>query len=300
MVTEPTIERRQWKRADGNTGESVAVRYVDATGKRRRMTCASPEEAEYERAALVLRRGGRRADTVDEIGEMTLAEFWPSWHADAQQRLADATLTDYKARWAGRIEPRFGHVAMRDITARAVSQWRTELHAAGVGREAVRKSMVLVQSMFTVAIEWGEAAANPVSVVRKPRQGRERAITAMTPHDVEQIRRWLIDDGDVFSAMVVSALAYSGMRPGEAIALESRHVRDTTILVEQAVADGKVKLQETGRLYRTVDLLSHLADDLALWRGVHDMRAANTRLLRRPDGEWLRRTDWNNWRNRRF
>ena len=37
-------------------------------------------------------------------------------------------------------------------------------------------AMVLLQAMFTLAIEWGEAQANPVSVVRKPRQGRQRAI----------------------------------------------------------------------------------------------------------------------------
>jgi hypothetical protein len=33
--------------------------------------------------------------------------------------------------------------------------------------------------------------------------------------------------------------------------LERRHVRNDTILVERAVARGRVKLQKTGRIYRT-------------------------------------------------
>ncbi|MCW3014324.1 MAG: helix-turn-helix protein [Solirubrobacterales bacterium] len=294
---EPTIERRTWTRKDGTVGESIDVRYVDASGKRRRRRCASIDEAQYERAGLVLGRGGRTA--TPDLGALTVSEFWPQWRTDAGQRLADATLADYDGSWKRRIQPRFGHVAMRDVTPRAISTWRTELHAAGIGPEAVRKAMVLLQSMFTIAIEWGEAEANPVSVVRKPRQGRRRAVSAMTPHDVEHIRRWL-DDGDLFSATLVSVLAYTGLRPGEAIALEARHVRENTILAEQAVADGKLKLQKTGRLYRTVDLLSALADDLALWQRERRSEGPGVALFTRPDRELLRRTDWNNWRNRRF
>lgn len=60
-----------------------------------------------------------------------------------------------------------------------ISEWRAELAEGGVGPEASRRAMVLLQAMFTVAIEWGEASANPVAVVRKPRQGRRRAVAAM-------------------------------------------------------------------------------------------------------------------------
>jgi integrase len=114
--------------------------------------------------------------------------------------------------------------------------------------EAIRMSMMLVQAMFTLALEWGEASSNPVALVRKPRQGRQRAIDVMDPKLVERVRRWMLDRGDLFSATLVSVLAYSGMRPGEALALERRHVRNDTILIEQAVAGGRIKLQKTGRV----------------------------------------------------
>jgi integrase len=77
--------------------------------------------------------------------------------------------------------------------------------------------MVLLQAMFTLAIEWGEPQANRVSIVRKPRQGRRRAIDPLTPEDVERLRAILIGDGDHGSATLVSVLAYAGLRPGEAL-----------------------------------------------------------------------------------
>lgn len=85
-----------------------------------------------------------------------------------------------------------------------VPQWRAQLLADGVGNEAVRYAMVLLQAMFTLAIEWGEADANPVSVVRKPRQGRQRAIEPLTLEAIERLRRLFLDADDHRSATLVS------------------------------------------------------------------------------------------------
>jgi len=104
--------------------------------------------------------------------------------------------------------------------------------------------------------------------------------------------------GDLMGATIVSVLAYAGLRPGEAVALERFHVRNDTLLIEQAVANGKLKLQKTGRVYRTVDLLSALADDLAVWLEL--LPADQSALFLRDDGGLWRTTDWNNFRKRRF
>jgi integrase len=160
--------------------------------------------------------------------------------------------------------------------------------------------MVLLQAMFTLAVEWGEITHNPVALVRKPRQGRMRAIQVLEPAVVERIRERLIADGDHFSATLVSVLAYAGVRPGEALGLERRHIRNDTMLVEQAVSHGKLKLQKTGRVYRTVDLLSALREDLDAWFACGTCDRPDAPLFPRDDGDWFRPDDWNNWRNRRF
>ncbi len=160
--------------------------------------------------------------------------------------------------------------------------------------------MVLLQAMFTVAIEWGEADSNPVTAVRKPKQGPRRAVVPIAPEGVERLRREFLDEDDLRSATLVSVMAYAGLRPGEALALEARHIRESTILVEQAVSDGRLKRQKTGRLYRTVDLLPVLADDLACYlQSKKASKRAGLLFDRDDDGPW-RTDDWNNWRNRRF
>jgi integrase len=160
--------------------------------------------------------------------------------------------------------------------------------------------MLLLQAMFRLAVEWGETDHNPVALVRKPRQGRTRAVVPLDPLSVERIRAQLLQAADPFSATLVSVLAYSGVRPGEALALERRHIRADTILVEQAVSLGKLKVQKTGRAYRTVDLLPALRDDLATWLDTGVGPQTEDRLFPRGDGQWLRLDDWNNWRNRHF
>jgi integrase len=146
----------------------------------------------------------------------------------------------------------------------------------------------------------GPSQSNPVSVVRKPRQGRHRAVEPLTPESIEELRALMVEDGDQRSATLVSAMAYAGLRPGEALALEWRHVRTSTILVEQAVNDGRLKRQKTNRVYRTVDLLAPLAEDLADWKASARPRDSGALIFARPDGLPWRTDDWNNWRNRHF
>jgi hypothetical protein len=87
---EPTIETRRYALADGSVTTTWSVRYFDAGGRRRRVRCASAEEADFERARLVLeqsRNGGARPAVLDAERGPTLAEFWPPWIADARMRL---------------------------------------------------------------------------------------------------------------------------------------------------------------------------------------------------------------------
>jgi integrase len=260
------------------------------------LTCGSVEEAELERARLALDYSRGRVPEPESL--MTVGEFWPVWRADAEARLAEATMYGYDRLWIRLVGPRFADVAFADIRPRYVAAWRGELLAAGIGRESVRMAMVLLQAMFTVAIEWGEAETNPVMVVRKPKQGRSKAIRVIAPDTVERIRGQLLKAGDLQSATMVSVLAYTGMRPGEMLGLELNHIRRDTILVEQAVAYGKLKPQKTGRVYRTIDLLDSLAEDLAVYS--EHLPPGRTFLFGRRDNTVWQRDDYNNWRNRRF
>ena len=95
--------------------------------------------------------------------------------------------------------------------------------------------------------------------------------------------------------MLISLLAYSGERPEEALALEWRHVRSNTLLIEQKLVRGQIIAgQKTARSIRTIKLLGPLAQDLAEYRA-HN--GATGLLFPKPDGgPWLDH-DFRNWRS---
>jgi integrase len=87
--------------------------------------------------------------------------------------------------------------------------------------------MVLLQAMFALAVERGEITSNPVALVRKAAAGPDPGDRGPEPRRGTR-PRMPTGFGDLFSATLVSVLAYAGVRPGEALALERRHVRNDT------------------------------------------------------------------------
>jgi integrase len=113
------------------------------------------------------------------------------------------------------------------------------------------------------------------------------------------MRRHLLDRGRLRDAVFISTLAFAGPRPGEAIALTWGDVRQRTILVERALALGRVKRTKTERT-RTVRLLAPLATDFAELR-LAQARPDETALVvlnraRSTSSDVTRR----NWRKRVF
>ncbi len=93
----PRVELRRRTRKDGTVAITPTVRYVNTRGERKRLTGASMEEAELERARLAYRLC--RGNVPEPDGETTVGEFWPVWREDAGGRLADATLLSYDRLW---------------------------------------------------------------------------------------------------------------------------------------------------------------------------------------------------------
>jgi hypothetical protein len=99
--------------------------------------------------------------------------------------------------------------------------------------------------------------------------------------------------------VLVSVLAYAGLRPGEALALTWNHVRERTILVERAVALGELKTTKTAPT-RTVRLLAPLAADLLEWR-ISQGRPVDDALVFPARGGAVWADDaWRYWRRRVF
>ena len=158
------------------------------------------------------------------------------------------------------VLPSLGALELRAITPGTIARWQAERLAAGYGRVSVRYALTLLGAILQRAFENGR----PIEPGARGPQGLAAA--------TEGVRRLAAGDDRTDArgepprdAALVSVLAYAGLRPGEALALQWRDIREQTILVERAISLGEEKDTKTAA-HRTVRLLQPLANDLKEWR----------------------------------
>ncbi|MBV9536717.1 MAG: site-specific integrase [Solirubrobacterales bacterium] len=208
-------------------------------------------------------------------------EWWPRY---AVPNLAPDTRRRYLEVWGSHLWPRLGTFELRQITPMVVEDLREQMSRAGVGAQTQRKAMMLLQGVMRRAVVRGLVPANPVQQVPKPKQPPVREPHPLPPETVERIRARMRPR----DAMIVSLLAYAGLRPAEDRSATWGDVRDRTL---------RVFATKTGR-ERHIDLLAPLAQDLAEWRLASGRPRDKQLIVPRPTGgEWTRE-DWANWRRR--
>jgi integrase len=226
-----------------------------------------------------------------------LAREW--WAKYAVPNLAELTLDGYEPILAKHVVPRLGDYRVGELTPEVVADFRAQLESAGVGRHAVRVSMVVLQAMFKQAIRWRWIEANPVKTVEKPSGKRERAVVCLAPAQVEAIRAWLIERDKLYAATIVSLVAYQGLRiPEEVLALEVRHVRANTLLIEQRnikgnIVPGQKVRHSRPRSPKLLDPVRRDVTEYLMSTGIRDGL-----LFPRRDGEPWKVHDYKNWTRR--
>jgi integrase len=293
------VEIRERRSRGGEVRYAYRVRFQNARGERKGRTFDCAEDALDFRARLrLLKRAGDLAAL--EAGRESLEQFMGDyWRLYAEARLEPSTRRKYRCLWNAHIQRRLGAMELRQITPLVLSEFILELQQDGVGAPTIRSCLGLLQSMFARAVEWDRTRVNVVKLIAKPRVRRARAIKPLRPVDVEALRQhmFLNQKHGLRDATLVSVLAYAGLRPEEALALEYQHVRGRTILVEQRWVDGEiVPGQKTTRPPRFPPLLDVLRADL------HDYELAcghpGGLVFARADGTPWHDHDWRHWRSR--
>jgi integrase len=273
------------------------VRWRDELGHERSKVLGRKRDAEAFDAEIRRRRRTGEIATMD-AGKETLASFAEEWwRLYGVPNLAPKTLKVYADLWDRYVLPRLGGYPLRNLTPEVLARFRADLAAAEVGDPTIRKLMSIVQGVLQRAVEWHRLTTNPARAVRKPVQKRSRRIDPPSPLAIERMRARLRADGRLRDATLVCVLAYAGLRPGEALALEWQHVGERRILVESSVALGDVKETKT-RQTRSVRLLAPLATELAEWRLACGRPDGSMLVFPRHKGGHWADHDWRNWRKR--
>jgi integrase len=138
-------------------------------------------------------------------------------------------------------------------------------------------------------------AANPARLVRKAKLPRRKEVRPLAPSMIERMRA----AADLRDATLFSVLAYAGLRPGEALALQWGDLRENTILVERALSLGEEEDTKT-TAHRTVRLLAPLKADLGAWRLANGRPADDALMFPSQHGEPWTEAAYQSWRRRAF
>ena len=281
------------------TGPVWKVQWRDDTGRQRARTFTRKADAQAWDAKIKLAK--RQGDLIAlDAGRQSLADFIEEWWAlYAEVHLAPATLVGYRHLRDRHLIPRLGKAQLRAITPEMLHRVQTEMLTDGVGTETTRRAFAMLQGILERAAEWGRLQRNPVRHLRKPRQAKARLPKALAAQEIEALRRFFRDRGEMRNAVLVTVLAYAGLRPGEALALRWGDVRERSLIVDKAISFGSEKSTKTGGV-RSVDLLAPLAADLTEWR-LASGRPADTELVfpTREGNAWSD-YDYRNWRKRHY
>ena len=202
------------------------------------------------------------------LGRETLAEYVAGPWADHLETLSQNTQAVYRHSYRLHIEPRLGRMSLRRLQrVERVREFQADLLRAGVGPSAIDKAMRVLGAILGRAEADERITANPMRKVRKSRP-KPPEVRPVPPASVEALRAQLAKRKAgphpqasrmplaARDAIVVSILAYAGLRPQELRRLRWRDVAERTLRVN---AESK-----TGG--RSVRLLAPLKADLAEWR----------------------------------
>lgn len=229
-------------------------------------------------------------DLLPRVGDYPLREITPLLVEDLRDQLADPN---------------------RKITRRVDGKVRSERSTLSVASQ--RKSLLLLSAILKRAAVRGLIPINPVSMIDMPKAPKSRAPVPLSPEMVERIRQIMLTpqmrtvpatgrgkrpqrgyQAPVGSplerqrnALIVSMLAYVGLRPSEDRSADWEDHHDHRL---------HVFATKTGR-ERDVDLLAPVAQDLAEWRLACGRPSSGLIVPRPSGGDWTK-GDWDNWRSR--
>ena len=219
--------------------------------------------------------------------------YGPEWAATTTKQRSDVL-----RRW---VIPIIGTVALRDFGPNAAAQYRTDLIQRGVSPKTINSILRVLSAALGRAVAEQRIPSNPLANLRafnapviRPR--------ALVPEQIEAIRRELPTDRD---RLLVSLLAYAGMRPAEAIALPWANVSDltngdrATIYIDRSAQYGEIVPTKT-RAARTLTIEDPLLDDLrATPRGAdHELVVPALGGTNRWEPGGI--INWKNWNRRVF
>lgn len=220
-------------------------------GRQRTRRFATRKEAEVFIGDLAR---GQRATDASRLTLSDWLERWMTGHGVAWEPRTRRDRADFIDRL---IEPHLGPLRLSEIGRSDVRQWRAELLREGKSAYTADRAVTVLSAALGAAVDDDLLPANPCRGLKRLPRPPQRRIPA-TLAEVERVRAAMDAPRD---RLMVSLMAYAGLRPGELFTIRWEDVRDNTLVIRSARGEVGEKGTKTGSI-RTVPVIKPLLDDL--------------------------------------
>jgi integrase len=287
------------------SGDDWIVDIRDRKGVRHRFSTSSRLEAE---ALLVDKTNEYREPEKPKLTEKTVDEYAQAWLQDitTENALKPRTIASYRQLFRLHISPALGGTKLRDLSRRNVKDLlnakreqvikskKKNLDISTVeqpppntlSNNTVRLIRATLSVMLAEAVDDGAIVSNPATLPVRKKSKKMAAMVPMHPFEETELSKLLeaarVRDPEYFPLYLL--LARTGLRPGEAFALEWADLDfpKRKLNVERALSAGVVGKTKTGTA-REVDMSQELADALAALCRVRETQTLKHRWGDVPD-----------------
>jgi len=206
-----------------------------------------------------------------------------------QTTLRDHVFKRTKRHYTNHLISFFKGRKLSSLTALELEMWQNEL-LKKLKPLSVQKMRSIMYGILTRAIANNLISKNPLDSVKAPKVnnnfreiGQDEELNPFTQQEIDTL---ISSNDDSYMNNLIALFSFSGMRPGEAIALLWRDINfeNLTINVNKTIVNGKLGLPKTKSSVRTIDMLD----------GAYKALKSQHKLT--GDGEYV----FTNSRNRRF
>ena len=280
-----------YQRKDGRWVGQVTVGYREDNGKPiRRYTYQATREEAARWVALQVATELDRAGSV-RSGELLLRDFLHNWLATFKvHEVCSRTMALYYDAERLHIAPALGDLPLGEVTPLKIQTFLYQLQAEKrLSQRTISLNKSVLVQMYDYAMELGLVDSNPARNAKLPRQSRKIDDGDSKVIPIAQREQLLkAAESDPILCPILTLLMLTGMRIGEALALQWKHVdfQNRTISIQQSLTR-ELEFDGEGRTKKTAAAL-----------GVTKTRCSR-RVIQAPDLVLQRLREWMRYLSKR-
>lgn len=179
----------------------------------------------------------------DARASSTVSAVWS--HYKRQASVDAATLRSYDSLFTRHVEPHLGGAEVAAVGPQDVQEVVRRVTAAGLSPTTARLCWVVMSVLCRHAVGLGLVDRPATSGVPMPKASTS-PVRVMTPEEYLQLREHLPTPG---SRLLADVLVRSGLRLGEAFALEVADIADEHLLVRRCLSEPGRRMSSDGRRF---------------------------------------------------